>query len=467
MDNIDISTKNDLTNNDMKNIVKMSFESYLQDSINAFKDLKSKDLEIEKSQESINDELILIKDRYKSMSQESATAEETKGEFSAKIKNFFIKIWSTICEIFTKFAEIVVSLIKSLIIFIQKKRIQATSIINMLKDKGVNGLTADGIDIYELITKNGYKIKTLNLSETPNKDSKATFSYIHKLLNEIAIKEFVKSPIILKNKDSIFNTESLKKYLQQDLIGNDNPDDEKLSRLEIATDYLYSQAVFYGEVSPNHKKSTDLLNKYKSYLDNKEINKVAHLITYRLEKPSFKEIDLNIFFDVSIDDRNEKFSKAWDYYCKDTKLVLDKGGYIDILEEVLKRYKDIAKNDAQNIKEISNYIKSQLENIGNDTEYKVQGKIKRFTNLILKVKNIKNHFIRLRQTVILDIITLYSMENRAWYLATGKADLVVNGPNDPERSLVNDGKNIKDTVSFDMNKGEIKYRDSDESLKNI
>lgn len=452
MDGTNTLSKKDLSPEDMKNIANLSFESYLQDSINAFKDLKSKDLEIERSGESLEDEIKLMKSQYQKLSRESVEATEIKEGFSTKVKNFFIKVWAMICDIFYKFAEIIVSLIKSLIIFIQKKRIQATSIINMMKDKGVLGLTADGRDIYEVIQQNGYKIKTFDRGgANVNKTDYAKFMDVHDQLNNVVLKQFVKSAIILKNKDSIFNIESLKKYFQQDLIGTDNPDEQKLANLELAVNYLYSQAVFYGEVSPNHKKDTDLMARYKALLDNREINKVAHMMTYEQPSARFGDIALEDFFDVSVDDRQTKFRQAWLAFCMDTKLVLDKGGYIDTLEEVLKRYKDIAKVDAQNIKEINDYIKSQLTNVTGTEDAKVEGKVKRFTNLMLNVKNIKNHFIRLRQTVILDVITLYSMENRAWYLATGKADLV-NATDDPERTLAQNrtSDGMKNTVvNFD------------------
>ncbi len=456
-------SKKDLSANDMKNIVNLSFENYLQDSINAFKDLRKKDLEIERSGESVDEEIRVIKAQYNQMSHESVEASELKQKFSTKIKEFFIKVWATICEIFYKFSEIVVNLIKSLIIFIQKKRIQATSIINLMKENGIKGLTPDGRDIYELIQKNGYSIRTFNMGggNLPKID-KARISDVHERLNSIILKKFIKSTIILKNKDSIFNIESLKKYFAQDLIGNKNADEKKLTNLEIAVNYLYAQAVFYGEVSPNHNKVSDLLTSYKSLLDNREITKVAHMMTYGEQNVNFVNVPLDEFFDVTADDRQSKFNKAWINYCQDTKLVLDKGGYIDTLEEVLKRYKEIAKADAQNIKAINDYVKEQFSNINSseDETNKIEGKIKRFTNLILNVKNIKNHFIRLRQSVILDIITLYSMENRAWYLATGKADLINNTSDDPETSIAKntDSKN----VDINLDKGEIKYRESDE-----
>ena len=456
-------SKKDLSANDIKNITNLSFESYLQDSISAFKDLKSKDLEIEKSSESVDEEIRVIKAQYKQMSQESAEAAELKTSFSSKIKNFFIKVWSMICDIFYKFSEIVVNLIKSLIIFIQKKRIQATSVINLMKDKGLNGLTADGEDIYEMIRKNGFKIRTFNAGgDNLPKTDRAKFEDVHKRLNNIDLKTFIKSAIILKNKDSIFNIESLKKYFAQDLIGNENPDEQKLANLELAVNYLYAQAVFYGEVSPNHKKESDILSERKSLIESRDITKVAHSLTYGTTELHFDDIPLDEFFNIGAENKQSAFKTMWINYCQDTKLVLDKGGYIDTLEEILKRYKEIAKADAQNIKAINDYIKNTLNNLnGAEDDAKVESKVKRFTNLVLNVKNIKNHFIRLRQTVILDIITLYSMENRAWYLATGKAAMVKNTSDDESAQIEETSTALKDSIiSSDNN--EYKYSENDQ-----
>ncbi len=456
-------SKKDLSANDIKNITNLSFESYLQDSISAFKDLKSKDLEIEKSSENVDEEIRVIKAQYKQMSRESVEAAELKTSFSTKIKNFFIKVWSMICDIFYKFSEIVVNLIKSLIIFIQKKRIQATSVINLMKDKGLNGLTADGEDIYEMIKKNGYNIRTFNIGgDNLPKTDRAKFKDVHERLNNTDLKAFVKSAIILKNKDSIFNIESLKKYFSQDLIGNENPDEQKLTNLELAVNYLYAQAVFYGEVSPNHKKESDILSKHKALIDSRDITKVAHSLTYGTTNLNFDNMPLDEFFNIGAEDKHSAFKTMWINYCQDTKLVLDKGGYIDTLEEVLKRYKEIAKADSQNIKAINDYIKTTLNNLnGAGDDAKVESKVKRFTNLILNVKNIKNHFIRLRQTVILDVITLYSMENRAWYLATGKADIIKNTSDNESAQIEETSTALKDSIiSTDDN--EYKYSENDQ-----
>ena len=178
------------------------------------------------------------------------------------------------------------------------------------------------------------------------------------MLNSTALQKFVKSAVILKNKDSIFNTESLTKYLNDDLIKGDT-DDKKMTELELAVNNLYAQGVFYGEVDPKHLKENSLMEPYKAYLESHEIAKVAHMMTMGMETPKFMSIPLSDFFGESIDSLT--FKQAWQMYIADTKLVLDNGGYISTLEEVLKRYKDIAINDAKNITKIIIFHQLSLE----------------------------------------------------------------------------------------------------------
>jgi hypothetical protein len=199
-------------------------------------------------------------------------------------------------------------------------------------------------------------------------------------------------------------------------------------------------------------------------------------------KPVFKSIPLIEYFGCDQTNNEKVFKKAWTDYINDTKLVLDPNGYISTIEETLKRYKDIASNDSKNIKIMKDFITKQLNTIGTgetEADQKAQHKIKRFTKLIIGVKNVKNHFIRLRQTVILDLITLYSIENRAWYLASGKKELIEKYKDlDDERKILPDETANKPNAPKNVRRGEFKldmdkpfdpsilYRQGDEQLKN-
>ena len=479
-------SRENMSADDKKAIATLSFEKYLADSVESFKAIKKSDNELLQEDRSLESELNIIRKTYKSMSRESAEAEETKLKFSDKIKNWFIKVWSVIADIFVKIQEVVLQLVKALIIFIQKKRVQATSLINILKDNGIRGLDVSGKTIYETLKENEFSIRVPDLEETL-KDIPVTKplpqQIVHSLLaNNMNLQEFVKSPIIAKNKDSIFNTESLIKYFEQDIIRPEDVDEQKLTNLEVAINYLYAQAVFFGEVSPNHAKSNSIMRLMKDELDAQNITNVAHFITMGTTKPVFKSIPLIEYFGCDQTNNEKVFKKAWTDYINDTKLVLDPNGYISTIEETLKRYKDIAANDAKNIKIMKDFITKQLNTIGTgetEADQKAQHKIKRFTKLIIGVKNVKNHFIRLRQTVILDLITLYSIENRAWYLASGKKELIEKYKDlDDERKILPDETTNRPNMPKNVRRGEFKldmdkpfdpsilYRQGDEQLKN-
>lgn len=466
-------SRNNMSVSDQKAIANLSFEKYLADSIESFKSIKKADSDIIQTDKSFEESIKLIKKTYQSMSKESVEAEETKLKFGDKVKNWFIKVWSIIAEIFSKLSEVVLQLVKALIIFIQKKRIQATSVINMMKENAIKGLNVEGKRIYETITNEGYTIRTL----TPDMDNLDGYDFlaVSEQLKNNMLKEFIKSPIITKNKDSIFNTEALKKYFEQELIHEENVNEQKMNELENAINYLYSQGILYGEVSPNHIKSGSLINFLKEDLNNHNISAVAHKLVMGTTQPKYVTIPLTKFFGSNWANEEVVFRQAWMCYVNDTKLALDNGGYISTIEEMLKRYKDIAANDNKNIKMMKDYIVSQLEKLGtnvSEESQKLQYKVKRFTKLILGVKNIKNHFIRLRQSVILDIITLYSMENRAWYLASGKKELIEKYQEiDPGMELPDDTKPAtgKRTLKMDLEGDNVDYdklyRQGDESLK--
>lgn len=466
-------SRNNMSVSDQKAIANLSFEKYLTDSIESFKSIKKADNDIIQTDKSFEESIKLIKKTYQSMSKESVEAEETKLKFGDKVKNWFIKVWSIIAEIFSKLSEVVLQLVKALIIFIQKKRIQATSIINMMKENAIKGLNVEGKHIYETITNEGYTIRTL----TPDMDNLDGYDFlsVSEQLKNNMLKEFIKSPIITKNKDSIFNTEALKKYFEQELIHEENVNEQKMNELENAINYLYSQGVLYGEVSPNHTKSGALINFLKEDLNNHNISAVAHKLVMGTTQPKYVTIPLTKFFGSNWANEEVVFRQAWMCYVNDTKLALDNGGYISTIEEMLKRYKDIAANDNKNIKMMKDYIVSQLEKLGtnvSEESQKLQHKVKRFTKLILGVKNIKNHFIRLRQSVILDIITLYSMENRAWYLASGKKELIEKYQEiDPGMELPDNTKPTtgKRTLKMDLEGDNVNYdklyRQGDESFK--
>lgn len=418
--------------------VSLSYESYLEDVINSFKSIKESNTKILSITSKFDDKLVFIKKQYNQLSLEDGNDDkknEVKIKFGDAIKNWFIRVWTFLCDIFSKVYEIIVSLIKSLIIFIQKKKLQAHSVIQLIEKKGLTGFNVENNDIIRQILKNNVKVKFLDYkTSNPNvakfRMGDLNFNFINARLTDMDLRTFINNSIILKNPNSIFSTDTLQKYLKTDILKNDVSEDRKLSILENSVDQLYGEAIFANEVDPGHRNTSNpLLTKYKDLIAAKDVTRIAHNIVFGMDKPNFIDIPLINFFGLkagAYDINVESLKDAFHQYYEDTQLVIGDKGYIHILEETLKKYKEQAKSDHANIKEMQKIVLNYLNTIGSKDENgeKIQYRCRRFTNIVLKVKNIKTHFIRLRQTVILDIITLFDIENQAWYKITGKGGLL-------------------------------------------
>lgn len=407
-----------------------SYESYLSDAIEGFKDIKSVENFILTENMTFEKQISIIKNQYRTLSLEDDNVkEETKRKFSETIKNWFIKIWSFLCEIFSRIYEIIIALVKSLIIYFQKKKLQAHNIIKEIEEKGLEGFNKSNNDILLKTISSNKKIKMVDLKTSSNEKNFYTSdpcSFINFRLKNRELQDFVNGSIILKNPNSIFSTDSLNKYALKELMSPDQSEDLKLSKLEAVVDDMYGNAIISNEIDPKHMKPSTIVSKYASYIETKNISGLAHNIVFGLEKPGYTEMTLPEFFGLKTGESPainiEALKNAYRYYKENTELVLGNKGYINTLQEILKRYKDQAKKDNENIKQMSKTILGYLNSI-NSTETsgeKVQHRCNRFTQIVMKVKNMKAHFIRLRQCVILDIITLFSIENTAWYIITGK-----------------------------------------------
>ena len=441
--------------NDEGKFVSLSYESYLSDAINSFKEIKSVENMIYSEESTFASKLSVIKNQYRSMSTEDDKS-KMFDKFKATIKQWFIKIWEFLCTIFSKIQEIVLSLIKSLIIFIQKKRIQSHNIIKLIEDKGLVGFNAANNDIINKMFEKNPKIKTYQTSSTV----RLSAYNIHDLIESPTLEGFIKSNIILKNPNSIFSTDSLTKYFNTELFNEDESENKKLDILANAVDEMYGDAILANEVDPKHKNNF-LKRLCANHIANRDITGLAHFLTYHCEKPIPCEVPLSFFFESDANGLQSNISNLkilFRQYYEDTKKIIGPNGYIQILQDTLKKYKEQVKADNDNIKAMQKMVIEKLNSIGTDTEKdeKIQNRIKRFTAIVMKVKNVKSHFVRLRQTVILDLITLYSIENNAWYMITGKAGLLTDDTgfkNSDELSEDSDPIiNIDSSESFDEKK---------------
>jgi hypothetical protein len=422
-------------NDTESSFVSLSYESYLHDTLDSFKAIKTTENYIYSENETFEKSIKIIKSQYNTLSSEEDKT-PFKTRFIETIKNWFTKIWIFICDIFSKIYEITISLVKSLIIYIQKKKLQAHSIIKLLEKQGLVGYNMSHNDIIKSILKKNVQLKFIAnpLDNGRPLETKDYWRYVNARLTTDDLKTFINNSVIIDNAKSVFSTTSLNKYLNEELLKDDMSEDKKLTALEMATDELYADAVFSNEVDPQHSKNMNILKaRFKEQLVAKDITGLSHNIVFGMPKYQLTDVSLVDYFGLTDNEQVnlDELRGAFLLYVEDTKLVLGEKGYLNILQEVLKRYKERTKKDNENIKLMKTTVLNYMNNIGfGKDDERIQNRCKRFTNIVLKVKNIKNHFIRLRQTMILDIITLFSFENQAWYILTGNAKNLNNGFDD-------------------------------------
>ena len=415
------------------NFVSLSYDSYLETAEKAFKNVKTTEVLILNEYDAFTTTMKLQKEQYATMSSEDNEGKASlKENFIKNIKTMFLKIWEFIVDVFSKLCEIVISLIKSLIIFIQKKRIQSANIIKSINEKGIVGYKVNNGKIFEKILSDDLvSINSITDLTDPNSFVANHIGIFSKLTSK-NLKTFVELPILVKNNESIFNVDSLNKYLLTEVNKDDESVEEKINVLEEASKSFYAYAVFGNEVDPKHNKykNTDLFMQVAPYLLSKDINSAAHDIVMGITKPKQSKISIAEYFQVDnkISNPNSVFkilSNSFRQYTDLTNLILGNNGYLSKLEDILKRYKERAKEDQSNIKAMQKYITKVVEDMNSETyNEKISHRYNRFTNIIMNVKNAKTHFIRLRQCVIIDILTLFSIENKAWVTLTGKGALL-------------------------------------------
>ena len=294
------------------NFVSLSYDSYLETAEKAFKNVKTTEVLILNEYDTFTTTMKLQKEQYATMSSEDNEGKASlKENFIKNIKTMFLKIWEFIVDVFSKLCEIVISLIKSLIIFIQKKRIQSANIIKSINEKGIIGYNVNNGKIFEKILSDDLvSINSITDLTDPNSFVANHIGIFSKLTSK-NLKTFVELPILVKNNESIFNVDSLNKYLLTEVNKDDESVEEKINVLEEASKSFYAYAVFGNEVDPKHNKykNTDLFMQVSPYLLSKDINSTAHDIVMGITKPKQSKISIAEYFQVDnkISDPNSVF----------------------------------------------------------------------------------------------------------------------------------------------------------------
>ena len=411
--------------------VNLSFESYLEESVECFKSIAITSKKIEKNEEDFYQNVVLLKKMYQTRSTEDEKTTDKK-TFADKTRDFFLKMWTFIVSIFSKILEIVVSLIKSLIIFIQKKRVQMNSIFKLFeKDSGLKGFNNTHKDILIKMLTEDKEIKTFSAGNSPYNHTK-----IYDLLKRKSIENFVKLKI-KSSRTSQLSVEYLQKQFENHKkIAVDNKllrdEGRKLNEIEESVDELYAAGVLYNE--PNSDGGSAKVfaesNRETIYelLNTSKIDALAHMLVFDKKDKSYDKITLKEYFKGGSDgNKNVNWAimeKMFKEYYEISDMLLGKNKYIESLEAQLKDYKEMCSKDNKIISQLNKDVISEINKYIDQETPEAKSRLsnyKKITSIFLKVKNIKSHFIRLRQQVIIDLMSLYSIENNAWW------SLVKNG----------------------------------------
>lgn len=468
--------REELSDNEKQKIFTLSYESYFEESVENLLKCDSLDKDIFKVTADYETTAKLLKNKFAN-SIESDNQDETKISFGANIKNWFIKVWAFIVSVFQNITYSIINMIKALILYIQKKRTINQSVYKMINDKFFNvsnGLHTHADDRFATLSENPkyYSVKTKDIDGSGRG---LTFSDIHARLNDASVHWFIyDNKIILQNKKSLFNLNTLKQFAVSDLAKEGS--EESLTALENNIGILAAQGVLAGEVSANVNSN---FNKYADLVKNgnKPID-IANLITYGSATISNMEMSTVEFLGIS-GNSSASVGKLLRMYLDDSRKVIGKGGYIDVLTEVLKKYKTIAAEDSKVIKEISSFITLQLTT--NSDKPEIIGKLKRYTNMIVNIKSVKTKFVALRQGIIGNLLTMYSIMDHGINQLVGISD-EINSISDAKNKIV-----VTDTSGYNKNRNDISneltgkdgdvisditkpvedlYEEGDESLKN-
>lgn len=411
--------------------VHLSFEEFLNDSLECFSSITTTSKKLEQTRENFYENVAFLKKTYRMRSTEDEKVEDKK-TFGTKIKEFFLKIWTFLVSIFSKIIELVVSLIKTVIIFIQKKRVQMNSIFKMFeKDGGLKGFNNTHSNILLNMITGGESVQTLNIGN---------IEYDHSLIYRLLTRPNIEKFCSLKIKSSRTSAASLEYFKtvidEATKLNPSNPkiiDDEtrKLGILKNAVDNLYASGILVNEAGPaDGARAGAGITLYMvgsqltldDIVRNGKVDEIAHMIVFGSPAVVREKMLIHNYFKGSTGSGNNlnyaKLDQYFQEYYEMSQKVVGKGGYIEKLETTLKEYKELAKKDHKLITEMSKTIIAEINKYLDQETPEAKSKISNYdtiTKMILKIKNIKTHFIRLRQQVIIDLITLYSVENKAWW----------------------------------------------------
>ena len=222
---------------------------------------------------------------------------------------------------------------------------------------------------------------------------------------------------------------------------------------------LKGTAILNGAITKDSKPNKSPINfvTYGAYASEGKVKELANMLVYGTDV-NHKVVMSTVEF-LGIEQPGAtaitELSSIMHVFNIDTETVVGKGGLVDILCEILKQYKSVAAEDAKRVKSIEKVITTHMQTLTGATEkeLKLQKSFKKFTNLIVSVKQIKADFIALRQYMLGNIMSLLEIENTAirQILNVLKADKPIK---DDKDSIVNVEPIVKDDDKIFKESGE-------------
>lgn len=462
--------------------VHLSFEEYALEAKKDFDEIQRLNKVLIKNDRSFENDIRMIKDAYANRSMEDNGADQ-KVAFGVRIKEFFLKLWKTICLIFERIAALVVNLIKSVIIYLKKKKLQSNLIFQKVESAGgVKAYNFRNDDIIGKAFKKNATIKTIEPKKSKGDKPASmvgTHDYIIGTLNSKLLKAFMDIKVNADTTKSMYDFERLKEELVDRNRQTTQDKHNILTNLEETIDDWYARAIFFNEPDPtkhmnnmfvklfNMSTSSGFINGRD--LQERQIAPIAHYIATGSRFYSLGNMPISNYFGLSGSDMSKDIHKLAIYfeeYYNISQLIVGNGGYIERLEATLKAYNASAKRDVKSVKylrdSIISYIEGQMA-YGEPTDKsasKTFDYFNRISNIVQKIKLMKAHFIQLRQIILMDIIQLYNVENTAWAILTGSFKGVTD-----DMAIPDTDKNfVMDDDTIVKRPGFVKYHDYDDEV---
>jgi hypothetical protein len=310
------------------------------------------------------------------------------------------------------------------------------------------------------------KVKTVENSGYGNFDFHTLWAH---LVENKTLDAYIKhTSVVIKDAKSSINTDNLKQTCDQlkvladaegmDVVREDGVVLSKLTALENNLKAFRAKYILFGEASERtnefdgsiYTQDTDIME----LLADGDTKAAANRIIYGNSKIDYATVDAKFMFGhyngiETVIDTPEKFLQmimgCYQKYQQAVDIVVKpKTGYVDILTEILKNYKNTAKSDAENIKKIKEDINKILSDIAHDENknIKFSEMCKRFTNITVSIQRMKFMFVNFRQNIITNLLNGFICLDRALVaVITSVQDLDIKKESLSDNEAVNENIN--------------------------